>query len=102
MAKSEITMNIIKEYGVVATKSYDKTDWKGDKQKHHHDDELRLQLISWNGAAPAINLRWWYRIDNGEWKCGTGEVLNEEQATMLQFGLEQAITDLATASQATA
>lgn len=104
MAKNkEIKMTVVKAYGIIKEREYDKTNWE-TKKKEHHKDTLELRLVSWNDAAPKIDLRWWQVIDNNAQICKGDAVgtLTEEEATMLQFGLEQAIQDLAAASEASA
>lgn len=64
----EIKKEILKQYGIVRTGS--DNPWK-----------LEVNLISWNGGEPKIDIRRWAP---GHSKCGKGLSMTEEEARILK------------------
>ena len=62
---SEITMEVTKKIGAVGTK-------------------YQLNMVSWNGAEPKIDLRNWYKTRDGVEKCSKGLTLSNEEAKDLR------------------
>jgi len=64
----EIKKEIIKHYGTVRTES--NNPWK-----------IEVNLISWNGGVPNIDIRRWAP---GHSKCGKGLSMTEAEAKLLK------------------
>lgn len=48
-----------------------------------------INMISYNGAAPKVDIRNWSTGDNGEKKMGKGITLSKEEAMALRDALEE-------------
>ncbi len=88
MAKknNEVTFNIIKSFGVLSSKEYDRTNWQ-TKEKEHVVDTKELCLVSWNGGTPKFEVRIWSNVD-GVLSAGKGVTFTEEELDNFRFILE--------------
>lgn len=48
-----------------------------------------INMISYNGAAPKVDIRNWSTGDDGEKKMGKGITLSKEEAMVLRDALEE-------------
>lgn len=93
MAK-EIKSTVIKTYGAIKTKEYDKSNWE-TKKVEHHVDTYEVNIIAWGDAEPAIDIRWWTVIDDQEKRATKGGLtFTIDEIEILQFALDQAVVDL--------
>jgi hypothetical protein len=74
----DITFDILKSFGVV---SEDKSGWKKE-----------MNLVSWNGRNPKLDIRDWAPDHE---KMGKGITLSREEAEKLDEMLKAALTDAA-------
>lgn len=73
---ADITFDVMKHYGVI---SEEKTGWKKE-----------VNLVSWNGRPPKIDIRDW---DPGHEKMGKGITLSKEEAQKLAEILTKAAAE---------
>jgi hypothetical protein len=73
---ADITFDIVKHFGVI---SADKSGWKKE-----------LNLVSWNGRTPKLDVRDWAP---GHEKMGKGVTLTTEEAAQLAELLVPALTE---------
>lgn len=66
MSRDEVTFEIIKHYGVIAEES---RGWKKE-----------LNLVSWNGGVPKVDIRSW---DEDHAHASKGLTLTEDEAKVL-------------------
>jgi hypothetical protein len=76
---ADITFDIVKHFGVI---SEEKSGWKKE-----------LNLVSWNGRTPKLDVRDW---SPGHEKMGKGVTLTQEEATQLAQLLTASLAEPAT------
>lgn len=79
MSSSEITYEIVEEIAILPKDKEGKTKWG-----------LEVNLVSWNGKEPGIDIRWW--STNRE-KVGKGVNITKRDADLLYKALGKYLSD---------
>lgn len=91
---NEITFNIVKQYGVLSESEYDRTNWKTKVKEHIHETK-EVNLVSWNGGTPKLEIRSWSETNNVK-TPGKGVTLSDEELSNFRFLLEEIDSDAET------